>query len=120
MSGLHLGPGDYVMYTLATMAVAPNAVLFGSAYLLGPGFAVGTGTLVSPERGRARAGAGVPAARRAARATGRPRRGRWALLALPVVAGVVGAGARPARLPGHGVRLRRPARLRLRLRRGRS
>ncbi len=48
MSGLHLAPGDYVMYTLATMAVAPNAVLFGSAYLLGPGFAVGTGTVVSP------------------------------------------------------------------------
>jgi hypothetical protein len=48
MSGLHLAPGDYVMYTLATMAVAPNAVLFGAAYLLGPGFAVGTGTVVSP------------------------------------------------------------------------
>jgi hypothetical protein len=48
MSGLHLAPGDYVMYTLATMAVAPNAVLFGSAYLIGPGFAVGTGTVVSP------------------------------------------------------------------------
>jgi hypothetical protein len=48
MSGLHLAPGDYVMYTLATMAVAPNAVLLGGAYLLGPGFAVGTGTMVSP------------------------------------------------------------------------
>jgi Family of unknown function (DUF6350) len=48
MTGLDLAPGDYVMYTLATMAVAPNAVLFGGAYLLGPGFAVGTGTVVSP------------------------------------------------------------------------
>lgn len=48
MSGLHLAPGDYVMYTVATIAVVPNAVLFGGAYLLGPGFAVGTGTLVSP------------------------------------------------------------------------
>jgi hypothetical protein len=48
MSGLHLAPGDYVMYTVATMAVVPNAILFGGAYLLGPGFAVGTGTLVSP------------------------------------------------------------------------
>jgi hypothetical protein len=27
---------------------APNAALLGAAYLLGPGFAVGTGTLVSP------------------------------------------------------------------------
>jgi hypothetical protein len=48
MSGLHLAPGDYVMYTLATIAVAPNAVLLGGAYLLGPGFAVGTGTAISP------------------------------------------------------------------------
>ncbi len=48
LAGLHLAPGDYVMYTLVTMAVAPNAVLFGSAYLIGPGFAVGTGTVVSP------------------------------------------------------------------------
>jgi hypothetical protein len=48
MTGLDLAPGDYVMYTLATMAVAPNAVLLGGAYLLGPGFAVGTGTVVSP------------------------------------------------------------------------
>jgi len=48
MSGLHLSQGDYVMYTLATMAVAPNAVLLGGAYLIGPGFAVGTGTAISP------------------------------------------------------------------------
>jgi hypothetical protein len=48
MSGLHLSPGDYVMYTVVTIAVAPNAVLLGAAYLLGPGFAVGTGTVVSP------------------------------------------------------------------------
>jgi hypothetical protein len=48
MSGLHLSPGDYVMYTVATIAVAPNAVLLGGAYLLGPGFAVGTGTVISP------------------------------------------------------------------------
>jgi len=48
MTGLDLSASDYLMYTLATMAVAPNAVLFGSAYLLGPGFAVGAGTTVSP------------------------------------------------------------------------
>ena len=48
MSGLHLSRGDYVVYALATVSVAPNAVLLGSAYPLGPGFAVGTGTLVSP------------------------------------------------------------------------
>ena len=48
LSELHLQPGDYVMYALVTLAVVPNAVLFGSAYLLGPGFAVGAGTAVSP------------------------------------------------------------------------
>ncbi len=48
MTGLDLAPGDYVMYTVATLAVVPNAVLLGAAYLLGPGFAVGTGTVVSP------------------------------------------------------------------------
>lgn len=47
-SRLDLGPGDYLMYGLATLALAPNAVLFGAAYLLGPGFAIGTGTVVSP------------------------------------------------------------------------
>ncbi len=48
LSELHLHPGDYVMYALVTLAVVPNAVLFGAAYLLGPGFAVGAGTVVSP------------------------------------------------------------------------
>jgi hypothetical protein len=47
MTGLDLSASDYLMYTLATVAVVPNAVLFGSAYLIGPGFAVGTGTSVS-------------------------------------------------------------------------
>lgn len=48
MAALELSGGDYVMYALATVALAPNAVLLGAAYLLGPGFAVGTGTVVSP------------------------------------------------------------------------
>lgn len=48
LSGLHLHTVDYVAYVVATACVAPNAVVFGAAWLLGPGFAVGTGTLVSP------------------------------------------------------------------------
>jgi hypothetical protein len=48
LSELHLRPGDYVMFALVTLTVVPNAVLFGAAYLLGPGFAVGVGTVVSP------------------------------------------------------------------------
>ena len=69
MSGLHLAPGDYVMYTLATMAVAPNAVLFGQRL---PARARLRGRHRHDrlaQRGLARAGAGVPAAGRAARAT---------------------------------------------------
>ena len=98
MSGLHLAPGDYVMYTLATMAVAPNAVLFGGAYLLGPGFAVGTGTIVSPTVVSLGPMPAFPLL------AGLPDAGptpEWAigLLAVPVIVAMVGAGARPARLP---------------------
>ncbi|MBV9832263.1 MAG: hypothetical protein JOZ82_11780 [Marmoricola sp.] len=48
LSSLHLRPGDYAMFAIATLTVLPNAVLLGGSYLLGPGFAVGTGTVVSP------------------------------------------------------------------------
>ncbi|UMG93348.1 DUF6350 family protein [Nocardioides sp. TF02-7] len=48
VSQLHTDAGDTALLGLLTLAVVPNAVLFASAYLLGPGFAVGTGTLVSP------------------------------------------------------------------------
>jgi hypothetical protein len=48
LSGLDLSVGDAITYTAVVALFAPNAVLFGSAYLLGPGFALGTGTTVSP------------------------------------------------------------------------
>ena len=48
LSGLHADTGDASLITLLTAAVTPNAVVFSGSYLLGPGFAVGTGTLVSP------------------------------------------------------------------------
>jgi hypothetical protein len=47
-SQLHVGAGDLVVLLAATLAVVPNATLFSSSYLLGPGFTVGGGTLVSP------------------------------------------------------------------------
>lgn len=90
LSALHLGAGDYVMYAVATLAVAPNAVLLGSAYVLGPGFAVGAGTLVSPSvvcLGPVPAFpllAALPPA-------GTPPTWVLAVLAVPVVAAVVGA-----------------------------
>jgi Family of unknown function (DUF6350) len=48
LSQLRLGVGEATLFVLATVLVVPNAVLFSGAYLLGPGFAVGTGTIVSP------------------------------------------------------------------------
>ncbi len=37
-----------VVYVALSVLVLPNAVIFGGSYLLGPGFAVGAQTLVSP------------------------------------------------------------------------
>jgi hypothetical protein len=48
MSRLHTDAGDATVYTALTATVVPNATLFSASYLLGPGFAVGVGTLVSP------------------------------------------------------------------------
>ena len=48
LSRLHADVAGGLLYTLLVAAVAPNAVLLSGSYLLGPGFAVGAGTLVSP------------------------------------------------------------------------
>jgi hypothetical protein len=48
LSELHLSAGDALSYTLVMALFAPNAVLFGVSYLVGPGFAFGVGTTVSP------------------------------------------------------------------------
>jgi hypothetical protein len=48
MSRLHTDAGDATTYTALSATLVPNAAIFAGAYLLGPGFAVGTGTLVSP------------------------------------------------------------------------
>ncbi|MEU4117693.1 DUF6350 family protein [Kitasatospora sp. NPDC028055] len=42
------GPAALVGLVLVTVALLPNAVLWGAAYALGPGFEVGAGSLVSP------------------------------------------------------------------------
>ena len=91
LSGLHLQTGDYVMYTAATVLVAPNAVLLGGAYLLGPRVRGGHRHRASPQS-LVPAGQlpGVPAAQRPARQ--RPD----ALLddrlmAVPVLVAVLGA-----------------------------
>ncbi len=48
LSGLHVDPVGGLLYTLVVACLAPNAVLLTGSYLLGPGFAVGVGTVVSP------------------------------------------------------------------------
>ena len=48
ISQLDASAGESAMIAALTVLVLPNAVLFSSAYLLGPGFTVGAGTLVSP------------------------------------------------------------------------
>lgn len=48
MGRLHLGVGEGAVYALANAGFVPNATLFSGSFLLGPGFAVGGNTLVSP------------------------------------------------------------------------
>ena len=48
MGQLHLSVGEGVVYAIANGGFLPNATLFSGSFLLGPGFAVGGNTLVSP------------------------------------------------------------------------
>lgn len=48
LSQLHADAGDTGAVALLSLFLVPNAVVFSATYLLGPGFAVGAGTLVSP------------------------------------------------------------------------
>jgi hypothetical protein len=47
-SQLHPSPSEAGLYALVNAGYLPNAALFTGSYLLGPGFAVGGATLVSP------------------------------------------------------------------------
>jgi hypothetical protein len=48
MSQLHTSPGAAALLVGVCVLVTPNAVVFSGSYLLGPGFAVGTHTMVTP------------------------------------------------------------------------
>jgi hypothetical protein len=48
MSQLDADAGDTVLFVVLSLLILPNAVAFSGSYLLGPGFTVGTGTLVTP------------------------------------------------------------------------
>ncbi|MBC2933713.1 DUF6350 family protein [Nocardioides sp. zg-1228] len=47
-SRLHQSPAEAGLYSLVNAAFAPNAALFTGSWLLGPGFAMGGATVVSP------------------------------------------------------------------------
>jgi hypothetical protein len=91
-----------LVWLAVVVSAAPNAVLMGCAYLLGPGFAVGTGTLVAP--GEVTLGP-VPAVPLLAALPDPGPTPSWTLglVGVPVllgaVAGVVAARAYPA--PGY-------------------
>ncbi len=90
LSRLHADVSGGLLYTALVAMVAPNAVLLSGSYLLGPGFALGTGTLVSP----ASVVLGpVPAfpLLAALPAPGTPPDWLAGLVAAPVVAAVIGA-----------------------------
>ncbi|MDT9592776.1 DUF6350 family protein [Nocardioides zeae] len=48
LSQVETGTGSAVLVVGLALLLVPNAVLFGGAYALGPGFSVGAGTLVTP------------------------------------------------------------------------
>ncbi len=48
VSGLQLSAGETSVYALVSVLLLPNATVFAGSYLLGPGFAIGAQTLVSP------------------------------------------------------------------------
>ena len=101
LSRLHADASGGLLYTALVAAVAPNAVLLSGAYLLGPGFAVGTGTLVSPS---AVVLGPVPAfpLLAALPAEGSPPGWASALVAAPVVAGAMAAVLVVRRFPAYG------------------
>ncbi len=48
MSRLHADTSDSILFVALMLLAIPNAVIWAGSYLLGPGFTVGTGTIVSP------------------------------------------------------------------------
>jgi hypothetical protein len=48
VSGLQLSAGETSVFALVSVLLVPNATVFAGSYLLGPGFAIGAQTMVSP------------------------------------------------------------------------
>ncbi|MCM3655753.1 DUF6350 family protein [Agromyces mediolanus] len=92
ITGLHqvLGAGfdGGVAIFVAELALLPNLVLWGASWLLGPGFAIGAGTQVTPAGTLLGPVPGLPVAG-ALPSDGSPMSGLW--LVVPVLAAFVGA-----------------------------
>ena len=71
VSGLHAGTSGTLLVLLICVLYAPTAVVWGTSYLVGPGFAVGTGTTVAITGVHLGAVPAAPAAGRAAVLAGR-------------------------------------------------
>jgi uncharacterized protein DUF6350 len=100
LSRLHADASGGLLYTALVATVAPNAVLLAGSYLLGPGFAVGTGTMVSPS---AVVLGPVPAFPLLAALPAEGTSPTWAsaLVAVPVLAGLVAAVLVVRRFPAY-------------------
>ncbi len=100
MSQLDTDSGDVVLVTALSLAVLPNATLFSGAYLLGPGFSVGAGTLVAP--GAVVLGP-LPMFPMLAALPDEGPTSDWTawLIAAPVLVGFVGAAFAQRRRPTH-------------------
>jgi len=81
------GPAT-VLLALVSVLLAPNAVLFTGSYLLGPGFAVGVGTVVSPAEVTVGALPVFPMLAALPDSGPTPAWTAWLVLVPPVVAGI--------------------------------
>jgi hypothetical protein len=101
LARLHADVAGGLLYTVLVAAVAPNAVLLSGSFLLGPGFAVGAGTLVSPS---AVVLGPVPAFPLLAALPAGGAGPAWTvvLVAVPVLCAAIGAGLMVRRHPAYG------------------
>ncbi|NYH91758.1 cell division protein PerM [Actinopolymorpha rutila] len=96
------GPVGLVLLLVACLAYLPNAAVFGAAYALGPGFAVGTGTVVAPSGVLLGSLPAFPLLG-ALPVTTTPPGWLAAVLLLPIAAGAVAGLAAVRRYPEYGV-----------------
>lgn len=90
LTDLHLGVAGGVLVCALAVLVVPNAAVYAVAWLLGPGFSVGVGTIVSPTAVQLGALPAFPLL--AALPHSPPPAAMAAVMAVPVVLAAVGAG----------------------------